>query len=843
MTITHSAVVDDPRGVDVLTADGAIATVRPVRADDRAALTRLCHEASDLTTSRFCSLAGEATGSTAADRSCLSDASGHLAVVAVSGARIAGMACLGFDRGSRTGEVSVVIAGPQRGRGIGALLVDDLSARARRAGMTRLVGDAMTGRLWIAGRSPENDETETLLRAVDARDRPAVPTLPRVLLEPRTIAVTGAMKRRGSIGFEMVRAIRDYGFTGRLCPVNTSGRPVCGTPAYRTVTDLPDQVDLLIVAEAGVLVPQVLSEAGKHGVRSVVLACGAPADGPGVRRIAHENGMGLLGPGSLGTMNTDPRVRLNATISPARPPAGKLAMAAHSSAVGIAMLEHATRSGCGLSGFVSLGDTADLTFDDLMQYWYADPGTTVVALHLNGLGAGGRFGRHARALARRKPVLAIRSGRATADDLYAQAGILRMTDLDELTDTARLLADQPLPTGARLGLVGNAGGLGQLTAEIAEHLGFTVPGLSPSLREHLPSGADNPVDLGSGATPEQIAAAADAMAASGEIDILLLPIVGTRANVPAAILNRVATALERHTRLTTAVVLTGTPDDIHRIGLRNIPIYRQPGRAMQALAHAYRYTRWQSGPLGHGVTPGGMDRGRVRTLITHAATDRRGWTPRSVAVDVLDAYGITVLPGCHARTGIDAVAAADRLGYPVMIRPAAGSPAPTRRGTGWRGLTTAAAVRETFDAVVRSCGSGTGVLVQPQFNAVMELTTRIRRVPGFGPVVEARPNGRPGDLVRRIVPLTDVDAARMRNALAPVWPRAGRRPPTDAIAVEDLILRLSALADDHAEIAELDLGPVLVGPHGVVAADVRLRLTTRSPAAGGDAAWQGSSRS
>jgi acyl-CoA synthetase (NDP forming) len=848
MTIMHPALMDDPRGVDILAADGAVLTVRSVRPEDRTALLRLHGESSGQVTVRLCVVPTDVTGVAEIDRLC-PETSDRLAVVAVDGSRIAGVAfCTRPNRSSHTGAVSMLIAEPDRGRGIGALLLEQLADRAGRTGMTRLVGDALSWDGAVmrqlsatqrhSGEQPDHDDTETLRRAVDARDRPANGSLPQMLLEPRTVAVTGAMQRRGGAGFEVVRAIRDYGFTGRLYPVNGSGRPVCGLPAYRAVTDLPGPVELLIVAGGPDMIPQALSEAGKHGIRTVILADGGSI-GPEIRRIAQENGIRLLGPGSLGTINTDPRVRLNATLSPARPPAGRLAMAAHSGSVGIGMLEHSVRNGCGLSSFVSLGDTADLAYDDLLRHWHSDPGTGVVALHLDGLGAGSRFARTARALARRKPVLAIRSGRSTADDLFAQAGIILAADLDEMIDAARLLADQPLPGGTRVGVVGNASGLGPLVAETAGHLGLTVPRLSPALRDLLPHGMDNPVELGPGATPAQIAAVADVVAGSGEIDILLLPIVGTRANVPAAILTALSTVMDRHAGLTNTVVLTGSADDIHRIGVTHTPVYRQLGRALRALAHAYRYARWRAQPLGRGAHPGGIDAVRARRLIAQASAGPRGWTSRALAVDILAVYGITVLPGCRAGSGVSAVAAAERLGYPVTIRPA--TDAPGRRGNGRRGLTTAAAVRETFDAVIGSDRSGAGVLVQHQLAASMELSAGCRRIPGFGPIVEAATEQHSDDVVRRIVPLTDLDAARMRHELLPPGRgvRRRHRPPVNTVAVEDIMLRLSALADDQPEIAELEISPLLAGPNGVVATDVRLRLRTgathRTPAPEADA--------
>jgi acyl-CoA synthetase (NDP forming) len=334
----------------------------------------------------------------------------------------------------------------------------------------------------------------------------------------------------------------------------------------------------------------VLREAGRRGVRCAVVLSRSPATaGPGPRRaellrIAREHGIRLVGPNSLGVVNTDPLVLLDAGLAPIRPPAGGLAMAAQSGAVGIALLEHAARDGCGIASFVSLGDQLEVSANDLIGHWHTDPRVRAIALYLDSYGDTTTFARLARAVTPRKPVLAVCGAEAATarDALFTRTGVIRVAGIDEMTDAARMFVDQPLPAGRRLGIVGNAGGLVALAAQSARTNGFTVPG--------------RVVDAGVDASPRRVAEAVESVVRGGGLDALLLVIAGTRANVPDAITAAVAAVVDPCPRLTTAAVLTGCADDIHHLGTRRTPVYRQPDRAVRALAHARRYATWRLEP-------------------------------------------------------------------------------------------------------------------------------------------------------------------------------------------------------------------------------------------------------
>ncbi|MEU4689918.1 GNAT family N-acetyltransferase [Actinoplanes sp. NPDC023714] len=796
------AFIDDPEDADTLASDGGIVTIRPVRPGDRAALAALYAGASRRNLwLRFFIVPGRATLTAELDSLCRPETGDRLSVVALDGPALIGVAsCARLDPGSRMAEIALFVADDQHGRGIGTLLLEFLAARARRAGITEFVGSTLranTGAQRLIQDFHAHARTKAgagLVRldvdltdqpafdeAVDARERVAERASLRSLLAPESVVVVGAGRHHGGVGHEVLCALRDYGFPGRLYAVNPHGMPVCGIHAHRHLADLPEAPDLAVIAVAADLVPGILDAAGRRGVRSaVVLSKGFGAARAVNRRrraevlkIAREHGMRLLGPATVGLISTDPRIRLNACMSPVRPPVGGLAMASQSGAVGIAMLAAATESGCGVSTFVALGEKLDVSSNDLIAYWYDDPRTRAVALHLESFGNPRKFARTVRALSLRKPVLALESGRSragragsreTVEALFTQAGVIRTTGMEEVLDTARMLIDQPLPAGRRMAIVGNGGGLNVLAADSAEALGFTVSPLTRATRRELPRGRDNPVDLGMDAGAAAIASAAEIVANSGEADILLLIIVATRANVPAGIVKALGDVVDDHPDLTIAAVVTGSVDDLHLFGGRGAPVFTAPDRAIRALAYAHQYAAWRRQPLGRRPHLAGIDRRCAQAGIDQALAAGDDVLPRDAVHGILNAYGISVAP------------------------------------------TTSAA-------------------------PALTMTAGIRHDPLFGSVVRLALRGTPAGLLDghslRLVPLTDLDARRMWSDLRAARLLTGRRdgPPVDTAALEELLLRLSLLAENHPEIAEVELTPAPTGPGGITVTGASLRLT------------------
>jgi acyl-CoA synthetase (NDP forming)/GNAT superfamily N-acetyltransferase len=869
--------------VDALARDGGIVRLRCATPADGPALTALYRRAStDSLRLRFFSAPNATMIATEVERLCRTPSATHAALVAEAGGELVGVAS--YERRTATAteaEFAVFVDGAHCGRGIGTLLLEHLAARARSDGVTDLVGEVLPGNfrmlrvandlsalVWSRfddgvidlGLATATDEAT--VAAIQERERVAERVSLHPLLAPRSLAVVGAGRRPGGIGHETLRSIVEYGFTGSVYPVNAHATEVAGLPAYARLGDIPAAVDLAVIAVPAPAVAGVLREAADAGVRAAVIlssgfgeagAAGAARQAE-VLRLARENGIRLVGPNCIGLLNTDPSVRLNATFAPGPPPAGGLAVATQSGAVGIAVLEHARRTGCGLSSLVSLGNKADVSGNDLLAYWHDDPATTAVALYLESFGNPRHFARLVRELGRHKPVLAVKSGRSTAgrragashtaaaaspdvavDALFAQAGVRRVDNLGELLDAARLLTGQPLPAGDRLAILGNAGGANVLAADAAEAAGLRVPALSAALRRRLsrltPEGAavDNPLDLGAAASPAALATALNHIARSGEVDSVVLVVAATRANDVPAMLAAATTAADRHTSLPVAIVLLG-PEPPAVVGERRTPVFDLPERAVRAMGHAAGYAAWRREPAGQRPALGGLDPEDARATVGAALSRGEGWQPYETAGSILRAYGIPVLPAATVGDAGQAVEAADCFGYPVAMK--AADPDLVHKsdiGAVRLGLADAAAVRAAYADVAGAPGVSS-VLVQPMAAGTVELVAGVVHDRLFGSLVMVGLGGVHtnllGDRAFRLVPMTDLDAGRMWRALraAPLLTGYRGSPRVHIEALEDLLLRLGRLAEDLPEVAELDLNPVLAGPDGVVAVDVKLRL-------------------
>jgi acyl-CoA synthetase (NDP forming)/GNAT superfamily N-acetyltransferase len=876
-------------GADALTADGGIVRIRQVTPADAEALTALYERASsDSLRMRFFGAPGRQLILTEVARLSRPASPEHDAVLAVQRGTVLGVASYERGGGDRHAEFAVFVDEAHRDRGIGTLLIEHLAALARTRGITQLVGEVLPGNYrmlrvatdlsahtlsrldqGVVDVGLDTSADDAALLAVDARERTAQRASLRPMLAPGSIAVVGAGRSPGGIGHETLRSIVEYGFTGPVYAVNPHADEVAGVPAVPSFAALPERVDLAVIAVPAPAVAAVLADAGAAGVRAaVVLSSGFGEVGPAGRgaqaellRIAREHGIRLVGPNCIGVVNTDPAVRLNASFAPGTPPTGGLAVASQSGAVGVALLDHAARTGCGVSTFVSLGNKADVSGNDLISYWHDDPSTTAVALYLESFGNPRRFGRLVRALGRRKPVLAVKSGRSNAgrragashtaaaaapnvavDTLFAQAGVVRVDTLGELLDAARMFGGPPLPAGDRIAIIGNGGGVNVLAADAAEAAELRVPSLGADLRARLaallPGGsADNPLDLGAGATPRALAEAFDAIAASGEVDAILVLVAGTRANDLPGMLTALAPAVDRHPQITCAGVVLARPDLTDLCAGRPVPVFDLPERAVRALAHAVRYGQWRRTPLGSRPTLDDVDADGARAAVAEALAGGEGWQPPSRIADILGRYGIPLIETIPATGPDEAVGAAARAGYPVALKVA--DPALVHKSDigGVRlGLADEAAVRGAYAEIAAILGvPDPGVIVQPMADGGFELVGGVVHDPLFGSLVMLGLGGvytdLLGDRAFRLVPVTDLEAGRMWRSLraAPLLTGYRGAPPVDTGAVEDLMLRLGRLAEDLPEIAELDLNPVLAGPNGLVAVDAKLRLAAVGP--------------
>ncbi|HEY6689281.1 MAG TPA: acetate--CoA ligase family protein, partial [Propionibacteriaceae bacterium] len=549
-------------------------------------------------------------------------------------------------------------------------------------------------------------------------------------------------------------------------------------------------------------------------------------------------------------------VRLNATFAPHSPTPGHLAVATQSGAVGVAILDSVEQSGVGISTFVSLGNKLDVSTNDLLSYWYDDVTTQAVALYVESFGNPRRFTWLARALSTRKPILAVKSGRSTGgrragashtaaaaapdvavDTLFRQAGVLRMDTLGELLDAARLLTEQPLPAGDRVAIVGNAGGLNILAADVAEAAGLQVVEFSATLQEefadlapHL-AGVTNPVDLGADAPPATIGRAICALASSGEADALVVTLVATRTNDLRGSLAALSEAADDQPHLPIVAVVVGGDSPL-RLGKGNLPVYKLPEDAVRSLGHACRYARWRREPTGRKPALAGVDRKAAQRMIAAALADGAGWQPVAVTHALLACYGISLLETRLATTVESAEETARELGLPVVMKATEpGLVHKSELGAVRLGLSNESAVREAYLAIARSLDE-----TQPQVGLQRMVSTGVELVVGvahdnlFGSLVMVGLGGVQTDLLGdrtfRSVPLTDRDAAAMWRELRAAPLLTGYRgiPVMDTDALEQLLLRVARLAEDFPEVSELDLNPVVAVPSGVAALDVKLKL-------------------
>ncbi|WP_327004378.1 acetate--CoA ligase family protein [Dactylosporangium sp. NBC_01737] len=847
---------------DCLTADGRVVRVRAVTAADMPALLAL-HEGTSAQ-NRYLRFFSAGAGLDAEVRRLTRPADEqHLALLVEHGDEV--LAAGSYERVSTSeADFALLVHDAHHGEGLGTLLLEHLAAAARRQGVTALIGDVLAGNgamLRVSrGVAPGVPRTssdpgivqvriptlpdEAALAAVDERDRTAEYQSLRPLLAPTSVVVIGAGRQPGGAGHEVLAALIAGRYDGELFAVNPRARNVCGLPALPSVALVGEQIDLAIVAVPGKAALDVLRDCCAAGVRAAVVLT-SDLDEP-VRtelvRMARRHGMRLVGPDSLGVLNTDPKVRLTATFAAALPPAGGLAVASQSGAIGVAILEAAARDGVGVSSFVSLGDKADVSGNDLLAYWHDDPATQAVALYLESFGNPRRFATVARAISRRKPVLAVKSGRHAAaasdsavDALFRQAGVIRTDTLGELLDTARVLVGQPLPAGGRLAVVGNARGLNVLAADTATAAGLTLATFGAAttdrLRRLIPDGQDhgNPVDLGTAGTAESIAGAVRLVAASGEADLLVVTFAATRTNDSTATLRALAAAADAVPDLPVAVVAVGVPDTPAALGRRKVPVYQLPEPAVHALGRAVQYAAWQRAPLGGRPVLPGVDAAAARDIVGTALRGGGGWQPAGIARQLLRAYGIPVLDA-HLADGVAAaVAVAAGLGYPVAVTAAA--PGQRPGGAVRLGLVDAAAVRHACHLIGASLGEDDpAVMVERMASPGVELRAGITHDPLFGSLVTVGVGGPAelhGEPVLRLLPVTDQDAATMWRSLrsAPLLTGHAGDAPADTDALENLLLRLGRLAVDLPDVAELALDPVLAGPSGCVAVDVRLRLS------------------
>ena len=779
----------------------------------------------------------------------------------------------------RTGaEAAFVVADELQGHGVGTRLLEQLAARAAAEGIERFVAEVMAANVQMlsvftnagfeVARELESGEIEVRFpiaatngfRArVDERDHLGVVASLRPFFEPESVAVIGASRRRGSIGGELFRNMLDADFAGSVYPVNRKAEPVAGVHAYHSVGEIGRPVDLAVVCVPGGQVVDAAQSALRAGVRALcVISSGFAEMGAGGRALQEQllaavraHGGRLVGPNCLGV--AAPVIGLNATFAPRALPPGRIALSSQSGALGLALLEKAAERNLGFSSFVSIGNKADVSSNDLLEWWEEDEGSDVVLLYLESFGNPRKFGRLARRVARRKPVLALKAGTTGAgaraagshtaalagsdvaiDALFRDAGVLRPRSLEELVDAAALFSSQPLPSGRRVGVVTNAGGLGILCADACESSGLELPDLSEQTREalagHLPLEASvaNPVDLLGSATAATYEAVLPLLLADPHVDALIVlfvpPAVAGADDVAGAIHRAVASAATEKPVLAVVMSADGTPAALLGPG-SPVATFPYPESAARTLGLAAERADWLRRPAGSVPALEDVDVEAARRVVTAAlAGASEAWLRPQETRAVLEAFGLPLVPERVATTAEGAVEAARQLGFPVVVKSSAAGAHKTESGGVALDLGDAEAVRAAVERI------GAPVVVQPQIEGGAELLAGVVQDPVFGPLVAFGPGGVLTELIGgagiRTAPLTDVDAEELvREGKAGILVAGFRgAPPADASALVDLVHRLGRLAEDLPEVVELDLNPVIAREDGCLAVDARVRV-------------------
>jgi acetyl coenzyme A synthetase (ADP forming)-like protein len=882
---------------DLLLRDGAALRVRSMRRGDRQALKDLFARCSpESIRFRFLHPIKELTEDML-DKLIDIDGSGHVALVVTQGeGREERIVAVGRyqARAKRpeTAEVSFLVEDRMQRRGIGTLLLDALAELARERGVTRFSADVLAdNRLMLsvfrkAGYALSATtsygvtqlefpiaRTELAQARAEAQEAEAERASLAHVLAPTSIAVIGASRNPKSVGGALFQNLIRWRFAGVVYPVNPSAKSVAGVRAYAGVKDLPEAPELAFVTVPAGAVLDAARQCAASGVRALcVISAGFAETGAEGRAaqselldICRSSGMRLVGPNCLGLVNASGETRMLGTFAPANPPEGAIAIGSESGALGLALLNQLGEFGLGVSSFASIGNRADVSGNDLLQYWEADDATDVILLYLESFGNPRRFARIARRVARRKPIVAVKSGRTAAgaraasshtaalassdraaDALFAQTGIIRVNTLMEFFSVARLLASQPIPAGNRIGILTNAGGPAILAVDAAEAAELKVPQLSEAtkekLRNALPAAAaiNNPIDMTANGGPEQYRACLEALYDEPGLDAILvifIPPLVTPSSEVARVISEVACAHSQKNRPIAAVFL----DPQSRLsvirpsgaGGRVAPVYDFPEGAIAALSAAARYGSWRAKAPGRIVNIP-IDRGTVDRVM---ADNPAQWLAQPDVTTLLGAAGIELTPSRIARSPEEAAAAAAEFKRPVAMKIL--EPAVLHK-TDVGGVLLNVPVAESAAGYKRLAEQLAGhdvklaaASVSPMAPPGVEVLAGVTNDPVFGPLVAFGSGGALvellDDVVFRVLPLTDRDVSEMIEETRVSKLLRGYRgsPPADVAALERLLLALGALAEAAPRIAEIDLNPAIVHPdgEGVSLIDARVRLS------------------
>ncbi|HJS71426.1 MAG TPA: GNAT family N-acetyltransferase [Acidimicrobiia bacterium] len=879
--------------LDVVLRDGGGARIRPIRADD-----------GDLVKAFFEKLGPESRyyrffqvkhtlEPAEIEHFTHVDYQGRMALIALQDGEMIAVGRYDREGHSDRAEVAFAVVDEHQGRGLGTKLLELLTVYARSQGikgfrafvlgenrqMMRVFRNSgyelartLDSGVFTVDFPVAESEQSAAIEADHERRAIAASLLP--LFFPRSVAVVGASNDPNSIGGRLFNNILNEGFTGPLYPVNPTSKVVRSVKAYQSIGEVPDEVDLAFIVVPQRFVLQVAQECADAGVRGIVVISAGfsevgdqgAADEQRLLEIVKDSGMRMVGPNCMGLLNTASQVRLNGTFAPVYPPAGNVAMSSQSGALGIAILDYATRNDIGISQFVSVGNKADVSGNDLIMAWEDDPQTDVITLYLESFGNPVKFSRIARRIGKKKPIVAVKSGRTTAGSraasshtgalassdeavnaLFRQAGVIRVDTIEELFDTANLLANQPIPMGRRVGIVTNAGGPGILAADALEATGLQLPELSERLRsriaEELPAEAStrNPIDLIASGGPEEYRHAIGLLMGSGEVDAVMVIYVPTSAEGAVDVARAIRESSTDHdvgvTLLSVFMQAVGAGRLLGGEGARrSIPTYTFPEAAAHALARAAAHGEWRQREEGEVLEIGEDDFDEIRGVIERALGrmgSDGGWLDPEEVDRCLRLAGLRTPQSSVAGSVDEAKQEASKIGSRVVVKViSADALHKSDVGGVVLGVEGDDEVEQAYHQVTSAVDSFDGVLIQEYLPGGHEVLIGMAQDPNFGPMVVFGLGGVYVELLKdvafRLQPITDVDAAEMIRETKGFRLLEGYRnnPRGDIPALEQALRRVSALIWAMPELMEMDLNPVKVLPpgEGVVVVDARMRV-------------------
>ncbi len=797
----------------------------------------------------------------------------------------------------KSAEVAFVVEDNIQVRGIGTALLEQLASAAIKFNIKRFVARVLpenTRMLEVFDESGfklvkeleegayeitiDLEEQEEFSKRQAYREHIARSAGVRRILYPKSVAVVGASRSAESVGGAIFRNLLQGGFTGTIFPVNPNTPSVGGVLSYPSVLDIPGDVDIAVIAIPAERVLDVVDQCGKKGVWGlVIISAGFGEAGPAgkererqLREKVLSYGMRVIGPNCLGIFNGDPDVQLDATFSPVIPPSGNLSIGSQSGALGLALLDYAKSMSLGIGDFVSIGNRVDISSNDLLEFWEDDEKTHLIVLYLESFGNPRKFSRIARRVSHIKPIIAVKAGKSevgaraatshtgalaaaevAVDAMFREAGVIRVTTIEEMFNVAKYLSNQPLPKGRRVGILTNAGGPGVLAADACEGMGLKVQPLSgetrKKLREFLPAEAavTNPVDMIASAPAEYYDRALSLMLEDPDIDaviVIYIPPLVTRPEDVAAAIRKVMGRYTGEKPVLACFMTSRMPElDLHINQKKYIPSFSFPEDAVQALAHGYNYARYRAREEGHIPKFPGIDRDRVRGEIfrKERPVPEGKWLYPEVCAELLGAYGIPVALTRPAFSAEEAVRQAGGIGFPVAMKLRSSAVVhKTDVGGVELNLENEEEVRQAYgNMAARLEKAGMldkmeGVVLQKMIFGGQEVIVGMTQDPLFGPLIMVGLGGVQVELMKDVSfslhPLTDRDPGRMLKRLKSLPMLTGwrGRSPKDVKTLEELLLRFSALVEDFPEIEEMEINPLLVFGEGkgALAIDARVYM-------------------